>query len=52
MPEPLLRLEKVTVAFGAVEVLSGIDLEVRDVEYLALAGPSGIGKTSMLNVCS
>jgi NitT/TauT family transport system ATP-binding protein len=49
---PLLRLEGVHVAFGAVEVLSGIDFEVREGEFVAIVGPSGCGKTTLLNVCS
>jgi ABC-type nitrate/sulfonate/bicarbonate transport system ATPase subunit len=49
---PLLRLDRVTVAFDAVMVLDEIDFEVRDGEFVALVGPSGCGKTTLLNVCS
>jgi len=33
-----------------VQVLHGIDLEIREGEFLALMGPSGSGKTTLLNL--
>ena len=52
MSSPLLRLARVSVTFGALDVLRDIDLEVRHGEFVALVGPSGCGKTTLLNVCS
>jgi ABC-type nitrate/sulfonate/bicarbonate transport system ATPase subunit len=51
-PAPLLRLDRVRVAYGGVQVLDGIDLDVRAGEFVALVGPSGCGKTTLLNLCS
>ena len=43
-----IRVEKVSKRFGKVEALKGVDLEVRDQEFLVLLGPSGCGKTTLL----
>ncbi|BDI22576.1 amino acid ABC transporter ATP-binding protein [Herbiconiux sp. L3-i23] len=45
---PLLRATDLHKSFGALEVLKGVDLEVRRGEVLVLIGPSGSGKTTVL----
>jgi ABC-type Fe3+/spermidine/putrescine transport system ATPase subunit len=43
-----LKVDGVSVDYGAVRVLDGLDLSVRRGEFVALLGSSGCGKTTLL----
>jgi multiple sugar transport system ATP-binding protein len=45
-----VRLEGIRKAFGAVEVVRGLDLLIPDGQFLVLLGPSGCGKTTALRM--
>ncbi|WP_410637574.1 amino acid ABC transporter ATP-binding protein [Amycolatopsis sp. lyj-346] len=45
---PVVSAQKIYKSFGSVDVLKGIDLEVREREVLCLIGPSGSGKSTLL----
>jgi polar amino acid transport system ATP-binding protein len=45
---PMVELRGVHKAFGALEVLRGVDLTVRAGEVTVLLGPSGSGKSTLL----
>lgn len=47
--EVLLSAHEITLRFGGVTALSGVSIDVREHEVLAIIGPNGAGKTSMLN---
>jgi polar amino acid transport system ATP-binding protein len=48
MIEPALRVEGVRKSYGSVEVLKGIDMQVKPGEVACLVGPSGSGKSTFL----
>lgn len=43
-----IELRGLTKTFGDVVAVNGVDLDIREGEFLALLGPSGCGKTTML----
>ena len=47
-----IELRNIRKAFGAVEVIKGVDLEVRKGEFMVFVGPSGCGKSTLLRLIS
>jgi len=48
----LLRAEHISIAFGKLQALNNVMVEVKEGEILAIIGPNGAGKTCLLNVIS
>lgn len=51
---PVIEVSKVTKSFkvenGFVEALKGVDLLVKESEFIVIFGPSGCGKSTLLNI--
>lgn len=46
----LIELAGVTKSFGELQVLKGIDLQVKEAEIVSIVGASGAGKTTLLQI--
>lgn len=46
----MIKLERITKSYGALQVLKGIDLEIEKGEIVSITGPSGAGKTTLLQI--
>ena len=47
MSEPLLQVEGVDAAYGPVQILFGLDVDIADGEIVALLGTNGAGKSTL-----
>lgn len=45
-----ITLSKVEKWFGDVQVIKGVDLEIKDGEFVVFVGPSGCGKSTLLRM--
>ncbi|MDX0635762.1 sn-glycerol-3-phosphate ABC transporter ATP-binding protein UgpC [Sinorhizobium medicae] len=43
-----IRIDSLRKAFGQLEILKGIDLDIADGEFVCFLGPSGCGKSTLL----
>ena len=46
----MVETKGITKSFGSLQVLKGIDLLIREKEIVAIVGPSGVGKTTLLQI--
>ena len=48
--ENIVELKNISVAFDGEQVLDGLNLAIKDKEFITLLGPSGCGKTTTLRL--
>ncbi len=48
--DPVIYIKDLWFAYNAQPVLQGVDLEVRNGDFLALIGPNGGGKTTLIKI--
>ncbi|WP_435092878.1 ABC transporter ATP-binding protein [Halorubrum sp. N11] len=46
--DAILRLRDLDAGYGDLQILSGVDLDVADGEYVTIVGPNGAGKSTVM----
>jgi ABC-2 type transport system ATP-binding protein len=49
-PEPVIRVRGLVKRYGAIEAVTGIDLDVRRGEIFGFLGPNGAGKSTTISI--
>jgi multiple sugar transport system ATP-binding protein len=47
-----IKLQNIKKSFGAVDVIKGVDLDIKSGEFMVFVGPSGCGKSTLLRLIS
>jgi len=47
---PAVEIRGLKKSFGKVQALDGVDLTIKQGEFLGLLGPNGAGKTTTINI--
>ena len=50
MKTPAVEIRGLKKSFGKVQALDGVDLTIKQGEFLGLLGPNGAGKTTTINI--
>ena len=50
MKNPAVKIRGLKKSFGDVKALDGVELTIKQGEFLGLLGPNGAGKTTTINI--
>ena len=45
-----VNIQGVRKSYGGVSIIRGVDVDIRDGEFIILVGPSGCGKSTLLRM--